>query len=343
MKRIDSLDTLRGLAILMVTAIHCSQAYTSTSGISNLLFPFGSLGVQLFFMVSGFTMLLTFGVQFNRHVVGDFYIRRIARIAPLFWLATLGYLWEDGLGTRFWAPNGISWSEIALTLSFLHGLTPQAINSIVPGGWTIAIEMQFYLIFPLFAYLFFWRGPGTVVPYLLVILIYGLGLVTSRWVLADTIHPYLEVNEYPLLISFFYFWLPNQLLCFGFGFLLFELIENKSFNKWGAALLVGASLLTSLGLSILFLFLLSYFVMSNRISNGFLRHIGIASYAMYLLQFAVIHLVTWVWMSTLGHLPSFELGFIAVALISYGISRYFLAPWIEGPAIAFGKKLAHSK
>jgi peptidoglycan/LPS O-acetylase OafA/YrhL len=47
-KRIDSLDTLRGLAILMVTAIHCSQAYTSTSGISNLLFPFGSLGVQLF-------------------------------------------------------------------------------------------------------------------------------------------------------------------------------------------------------------------------------------------------------------------------------------------------------
>jgi len=47
-------------------------------------------------------------------------------------------------------------------------------------------------------------------------------------------------------------------------------------------------------------------------------------------------------MSTLGHLPSFELGFIAVALISYGLSRYFIAPWIEGPAIAFGKKLAHS-
>jgi peptidoglycan/LPS O-acetylase OafA/YrhL len=40
-------------------------------------------------MVSGFTMLLTFGAQFNRHVVGDFYIRRIARITHLFWLATL--------------------------------------------------------------------------------------------------------------------------------------------------------------------------------------------------------------------------------------------------------------
>ena len=191
--------------------------------------------------------------------------------------------------------------------------------------------MQFYLIFPLFAYQFFWRGPGTVAPYLLVILIYGLGLITSRW-----------VNEYPLLISFFYFWLPNQLLCFGFSFLLFEPIENKNFNKLGAALLIGASLLTSLGLSILFLFLLSYFVMSNRISNGILRRIGIASYAMYLLQFAVIHLVTWAWMSTIGHLPSFELDFITVALISYGLSRYFIAPWVEGPAIAFGKKLAHS-
>ncbi len=338
--RISSLDSLRGLAIVMVAAIHCSQSYDSSFGITKLLAPYGSLGVQLFFIISGFTMLLTFGDNFNLRIVGAFYIRRIARIVPLFWLAILAYLLIDGLGARFWAPNGIHWSEIISTFVFLFGFMPHAINAIVPGGWSIAIEMQFYCIFPLFAYLFIRRGFNTAIPYLMIVLIHGLGLVASRWYFADAIRPLFEPNEYSLIASFLYFWLPNQLLCFGFGFLLYEQIEKNTFNVTGTILLVASSLVTSLGLSIFFLFLLSYFVLSNKISINIFRQIGLVSYAMYLMQFAVIQLVSLLWIKSTGHLPSFELGFIAVVLISYLVSRYIIAPAIEKPAIHFGKVLA---
>lgn len=338
--RIDSLDTLRGLALVMVAAIHCSQSYESAFGISNLLAPYGSLGVQLFFIISGFTMLLTFGSQFSSSIVGAFYIRRIARIVPLFWIAIFGYLWLDGLSTRFWAPNGIHWSEIISTFLFLNGFMPQAINAIVPGGWSIAVEMQFYFIFPVFAYLFIRRQLKTSYIYLLIVVIYGPGLIISRWYLTDAIRPLLQINEYPLITSFFYFWLPNQLLCFGFGFLLYEQIEKSTFNTLGASLLVTASLLTSLGLAILFLFLMSYFVLSNRLSLDLLRRIGTASYAMYLMQFAVIQLVSALWIKNIGHLPSFEIGFSAVILISYIISRFIISPSIEYYSIQLGKNLA---
>lgn len=162
--RIDCLDSLRGLALVMVLAIHCSQSYKSTFGVSKLLAPYGSLGVQLFFIISGFTMLLTFGGRYSARIVYAFYIRRIARIAPLFWIAIVGYLWIDGLGPRFWAPSGIHWSEIISTFLFLNGFMPQAVNAIVPGGWSIAVEMQFYCIFPIFAYLFIQRGFNTLMP-----------------------------------------------------------------------------------------------------------------------------------------------------------------------------------
>ena len=338
--RMDSLDSLRGLALVMVAAIHCSQSYESTFGISNLLAPYGSLGVQLFFIISGFTMLLTFGGQYSSRIVGTFYIRRIARIAPLFWIAIFGYLWIDGVGSRFWAPNGIHWSEIIPTFIFLNGFIPQAINAIVPGGWSIAVEMQFYCIFPIFAYLFIRRGFNTTMPYLIIVAIYGCGLFASHWYFADAIRPLFQLNEYPLITSYLYFWLPNQILCFGFGFLLYEQIEKNTFNIFGTILLVTSSLVTSLGLAILFLFLISYFVLSNQISINIFRRIGLVSYAMYLMQFAVIQLVSLLWIKNIGHLPSFELGFSAVVLISYVISRFIVAPGIEQPTIAIGKILA---
>lgn len=324
----------------MVAAIHSSQSYESTFGISNLLAPYGSLGVQLFFIISGFTMLLTFGDKYSSRIVGSFYIRRIARIVPLFWIAIFGYLWIDGLGTRFWAPNGIHWAEIVSTFAFLNGFMPQAINAIVPGGWSIAVEMQFYCIFPIFAYLFIRRGFNTTMPYLIIVAIYGCGLLASHWYFADAIRPLFQLNEYPLITSYLYFWLPNQLLCFGFGFLLYEQIEKNTFNIFGTILLVGSSLVTSLGLAILFLFLISYFILSNHISINIFRRIGLVSYAMYLMQFAIIQLVSVLWMKIVGHLPSFELGFSSVILFSYIISRYIVAPGIEQPTIAIGKMLA---
>jgi hypothetical protein len=63
--------------------------------------------------------------------VRNFYLRRLLRIAPLFWLAIAVYF---ALSKRSLAA---SWTQLLLSSSFLHGFFPQAINAIVPGGWSI--------------------------------------------------------------------------------------------------------------------------------------------------------------------------------------------------------------
>ena len=44
--------------------------------------------------------------------------------------------------------------DVLLTFFFLHSSSVTAYNSVVPGGWSIAVEMQFNLPFPLLIYLF---------------------------------------------------------------------------------------------------------------------------------------------------------------------------------------------
>jgi len=58
----------------------------------------------------------------------------------MFWLAIPFFLLLTGKGAPAW--------EVATTALFVHGFHPQTINSVVPGGWSIAVEMTFYAVFP---------------------------------------------------------------------------------------------------------------------------------------------------------------------------------------------------
>ena len=108
----------------------------------------GYNGVQLFFLISAVTMChMWHQRQGESAAVTKFLIRRGFRIAPLFWLAMVFYLAWRSLG--FMPAEQIEPIDIALTSLFLHGFSPDAINLIVPGGWSIAVEMSFYLVFPL--------------------------------------------------------------------------------------------------------------------------------------------------------------------------------------------------
>jgi peptidoglycan/LPS O-acetylase OafA/YrhL len=83
-RRNQSLDLLRGIAILMVRLAHC--AFATTSIVPSLAAAAGKLnqfGVQLFFIFSGYTKMLTFGDRVDLAAAGAFYIRRAFRIAPV--------------------------------------------------------------------------------------------------------------------------------------------------------------------------------------------------------------------------------------------------------------------
>jgi exopolysaccharide production protein ExoZ len=146
-RRLRGLDTLRGIAITMVIVYHV-QLHFGAPGLVGQLARLGYNGVQLFFIVSGITMCYMWSARKSETwETGKFLIRRLCRIAPPFWFATVFYLAWRRTGLSVLEPAGAS--DVLLTVSLLHGLSAHAINLVVPGGWSIAAEVGFYVLFPL--------------------------------------------------------------------------------------------------------------------------------------------------------------------------------------------------
>ncbi|TNJ40972.1 acyltransferase [Phaeobacter sp. B1627] len=146
--RFSALDGLRALAILMVL-IHHSPLATTEGMLSR-----GHLGVDLFFVLSGFlitTLLLRERARTGRISLRGFYWRRILRILPLY------YLLVTGVGGYFVLiremPGAAAlWPGYYL---FLANFLTDHIPTLFPT-WSLSVEEQFYLIWPV---LMVWLPP----------------------------------------------------------------------------------------------------------------------------------------------------------------------------------------
>ncbi len=160
---IRSLDGLRGVAALWVLLGHTLVA--SGWRLPVLTSPYA---VDLFIMISGFLMAFHFHLRQDREpwpapsTWARFWIRRVFRIAPLYYVVLAlglgfgvflqaGYAALDAVASNP-TPAGFfhdtSLANILLHLSFLFGLvTPYDAHAPLPD-WSISLEMQFYLIFP---------------------------------------------------------------------------------------------------------------------------------------------------------------------------------------------------
>src|ERR1700733_5588258 len=84
-RRLSYIDALRGYAILMVIAVHTSQAFSDLPKSFSTILSQGARGVQLFFVTSALTLSMSWVSR--KESAGAFYLRRFFRIAPMFWLA----------------------------------------------------------------------------------------------------------------------------------------------------------------------------------------------------------------------------------------------------------------
>lgn len=88
--RIKELDSIRGIACLMVVLFHYTTRYSisfNTQKTTALLdFKYGGLGVSLFFMISGFVIYLSIN---NVKDAKTFFIKRFIRLYPIFWICML--------------------------------------------------------------------------------------------------------------------------------------------------------------------------------------------------------------------------------------------------------------
>jgi len=148
--KLDFVDTLRGYAILGVVAVHSSLGKSNFIGSS--LVGWGAKGVQLFYLMSAFTLMLSFKKNsFQNNDILNFYIRRIFRIIPMFYIAIITWIFLSS--NNIYITNDyryISLGSIFSHFLLLHGLNPNWQDSLVPGGWSVAVESIFYIFCPLF-------------------------------------------------------------------------------------------------------------------------------------------------------------------------------------------------
>lgn len=301
-KKLAFVDALRGIAVLAVVLSH-SPLPASASRLTTM----GAHGVQLFFVVSAFTLFLSMEAKYHtEHRPNlNFFVRRFFRIAPAFYFAAMFYLLKDGWDASFWAPDGIHVLQIASALLFLHGWHPETINAIVPGGWSIAVEMTFYLFVPL-CFIFI-RSVRAALFASFILLVAGV-------VLGRLLQPQLAAAYGPdhiaLVNYFIQLWFPSQACVFPLGFALFYLFRNhvaRSRDAPGAAVLISLSAYLCLAFSSggyallpshlmygLAFVLLGYALAVHPFKflvNPVLCHIGKVSFSVYLFHFWVLSLV----------------------------------------------------
>ena len=229
-RKLKYIDLLRGLAILLVVAVHASFSiwYHPTEHRSEFLdlffasiFYAGQFGVVLFFIVSAIT--LTLSMENRNESKYNFYIRRYFRIAPLYYFGILLYfifrlvVESHRSGEIILFPEGYSVLKITQNIFFLHGLSTNNYNFIVPGGWSIATEMYFYLVFPFLFILY----KSFDLKYLVILTI----VISSIALLAQYFDPTGTLKAQGKIFDFGYTTIINHITIFLLGIITVKLIK----------------------------------------------------------------------------------------------------------------------
>ncbi|MEO8723296.1 MAG: acyltransferase [Sphingobium sp.] len=145
-KIIYSLQILRGIAAVLVLVRHTSKFAWGQD--SELAFPAGQAGVDIFFVISGVVIYLT-----GRNLSWDVFARRrLARIVPLYWaillVAVAASFLPRLLGASAIPLNGgsESWNVISSFLFIPSFDENHDIYPLIVAGWTLNFEMYFYAI-----------------------------------------------------------------------------------------------------------------------------------------------------------------------------------------------------
>jgi peptidoglycan/LPS O-acetylase OafA/YrhL len=188
--RIDWIEAFRGIASLGVVLWHTSN-YIAPYGdgiAGRITWPASIFGVDLFFIVSGFVMVLATTRGPSSPSPINFFVRRVIRITPLYAFATLAFVALN-------PSSSPSWQHLLRSLLFLPGMesagAPVYRFPIMSVGWTLNYEMYFYLVFAISLVFGRWRWAALLswiaATVLVIPMIFG----------ADTLQLYASENHFP--------------------------------------------------------------------------------------------------------------------------------------------------
>jgi peptidoglycan/LPS O-acetylase OafA/YrhL len=171
------LDGLRGLAILMVLVFHVVHISGSPAGIDRLVRKItvtGWMGVDLFFVLSGFLITgILLDAKSDPHYFRNFYLRRVLRIFPLNYAFLIGILillprCFPAVAANLGNPPPDTWSYWLFLGNFGNVFTANKCAAL-GALWSLAIEEQFYLVWPLIVLILYPRALGRVCIAILIL------------------------------------------------------------------------------------------------------------------------------------------------------------------------------
>lgn len=367
-RKLDFIDALRGYAILAVVLTHVTPLINNLPKWLENIGAQGARGVQLFFVVSAFTLMFSLHNKYASNAakieLGDFFIKRFFRIAPAFYLALICYsavdilTYQVGISNQ---TNGYNVGSIFSALTFTNLLNIEWLYSLVPGGWSISAEMLFYLTVPVFFILI--KNLKSSIYLTVTTIVIGMAATTVAFNLSDYGVEYVKEEYY-------FHWFPNQLPVFCFGIMLYFVLKSKDVIT-GLAIgndikysnfILSLSIIGILTLSILnmegvlyfynhILFSLFFAGLAYGLAgspkkifvNKTIVFIGKISFSMYLIHFLVVDIVDILLATKIQGLFSDVASVLILYLVTLIISiplSYLSHIHIENRGVAIGRKVS---
>lgn len=332
-KRIEVLDGLRGIAVLIVFLSHSSGRDQSMASFLNF-HGIGHIGVYLFFTLSAFLLGLgIFSKSLTSNNIKSFFIKRSLRIIPLYYTIVTGIflfqvIFNHYSPTYLHVSNG--WSGYFEHLYFYRG------DGVF---WSIVAEVQFYLLVPILAWLILkfkkkaiiFLSIVATVNFVLYLLKYGQVTEFLHYLSPNTLKrgTFIDIFLPGLILSYFVIF-KNDLLhkykdtihkvatvLFIVGSFLTISLVSRNFLGFHRPLFAFRflSLPFAIGFSIITLSLyMGNPKMTRFFKMHFLRFIGKIGFSFYLLHMVIFEIVN---QFSIHHTIKFFLSFAIISLVSY--------------------------
>lgn len=350
-QRLDYLDAARGLAALMVLFGHYINwkhpDYLSRQ-LASVVFNAND-AVSFFFVLSGMVLSYPY-LQFNKQLdIGKFYVARVFRIYPGFWVALIicalyakrAELNGAGLERLFLRNDYKFWEEAFLIKGFSNFYVP---------GWTLAIEMVYSFLMPFLVIIA--KHNRKLLPWLLMaslLMSYATGTFLFHFVLGTILTVYFqEISATSFKTSV---WYRYRYLIITAAILLFSIRQLTRISPLGPALMYLLDFLkldffifTGLA-SFVFIACFIHFPKAQRfLSHPILVFYGKISYGIYLMHWVFVWAVGDYWESRL--IPAFggseKLTFVVMGLVIFigaTVTATLLHYFVELPFMKWGKRI----
>ena len=367
-----NLNGLRFLAVLLVIIDHVEEirshfklsSYWSVPAVPLL----GQLGVDLFFVLSGF--LITYLLLAEKQKLGtidfrDFYMRRVLRIWPLYFVVVaLSLFVFPAIGVLYYPElTPLVSHQLALKVLLYSFMLPNAAPHLFPvvpylsQAWSIGVEEQFYIVWPVLVY----YSKSYVRNFLLLA---GAVIIATNliWALTTPSRHILPINELTTFIKYFLAFFRIQCMAIGgiFAVVLFQqrtqllrLLTARPV-QWALWLVLPVMMVRGqevfhfthefyavlFGVLVLNLSLTDTSIVSLRLPG--LDYLGRISYGLYMLH--IIAVVLAIKAANAMHITAGAAHHTVVYAITIGVAICLSAAsyrWIETPFLSLKKRFAH--